>query len=112
MQTDLSLTVPQALQQALLSLSIPVHLTGFRLLCIATVLFAADPDQCMCTQLYPAVAQTLGYMDWRAIEYAIRRAILAGWKHRDTDTWARYFPGLRRAPSNKQFIATLAMYIK
>lgn len=101
----------ESITQALLQLNIPVYLSGYRQLCIAISLFADDPGQSMCNELYPAVARALGYIDWRAIEFSIRRAILIGWEHRDVVTWEAYFPGIPKAPSNKQFIATLAQRI-
>ena len=58
------------------------------------------------------VAKELGYPDWRAVEFAIRRAILWAWEHRDDALWETYFPGLTKAPTNKQFIAALALRIK
>lgn len=93
-------------------LSTPVYLSGYRCLCVAIPIFAQDISQSMCNELYPAVAKKLGYMDWRAVEFAIRRTILAAWTHRDPENWDIYFPGATKAPTNKQFIATLAQRIK
>lgn len=93
-------------------LRVPVYLSGYRYLCIAVPIFALDVSQTMCSELYPTVAKTLGYVDWRAVEFAIRRAILAAWKYRDPDIWNVYFPGINKAPTNKHFIAILAQRIK
>lgn len=103
---------PACIFQDLGKLKVPVYLSGYRQLCVAIYLFSKDPTQPMCNELYPAVAKSLGYYDWRAIEYSIRRVILTAWKHQDPDVWNAYFPGIHKAPSNKQFIATLAMRIK
>ena len=105
-------TVPEQVLQDLRQLNVPVYLSGYRCLCVAIPLFALDISQLLCSELYPAVARKLGYVDWRAVEFAIRRSILAAWKHRDPVVWDTYFPGITKAPTNKQFIATLAQRIK
>jgi len=104
--------VPESVLLDLGRLNVPVYLVGYHQLCVAITLFAKDIMQPMCGELYPAVAKALGYTDWRAIEYSIRRVILAAWDRRNPEVWEEYFPGGQRAPSNKQLIATLAMRIK
>lgn len=104
--------IPEQILYTLRILSIPMYLSGYRCLCIAIPQFAQDISQSMCNELYPAVAKALGYMDWRAVEFAIRRAIFAAWEHRDPDVWNEFFPGVTKVPTNKQFIATLAQRIK
>lgn len=104
--------VPEQVLFDLRQLNTPVYLSGYRCLCIAIPIFAGDISQSMCSELYPAVAKKLGYMDWRAVEFAIRRVIYAAWKYRDPVVWEAYFSGTGKAPSNKQFIATLAQRIK
>ena len=106
------LSVPEQVLFDLRRLNTPVHLSGYRCLCVAVPLFARDISQPMCGELYPAVAEALDYADWRAVEFAIRRTILWAWEHRDPEVWEEYFPGAVKAPSNKQFIATLAQRIK
>ena len=106
------LTVPEQVLFILRQLNMPVYLSGYRCLCAAIPVFAQDISQSMCNELYPAVAQALGYMDWRAVEFAVRRTILAAWEHRDPQIWEEYFPGFTKAPTNKQFIAILAQRIK
>ena len=104
--------VPEQVLQDLRRLNVPAHLSGYRYLCIAIPLFAEDISQPMCAELYPAVAGKLNYTDWRAVEFAIRRAILWAWEHGEREIWSSYFPGSTKAPSNKLFIATLAQRIK
>lgn len=104
--------VPEQVLFDLRQLSTPVHLSGYRCLCVAISVFMQDISQSMCNELYPTVAKELGYMDWRAVEFAIRRTILSAWRHRDPEKWEAYFPGITKAPTNKQFIATLAQRIK
>ena len=105
-------TLPEQLLCDLHRLRTPVHLSGYQCLCIAIPMFTQNISQLLCGELYPAVAKELGYMDWRAVEFAIRRTILWAWEHRDPQIWEEYFPGITKAPSNKQFIATLAQRIK
>ena len=105
-------SVPAQVLDDLRRLNVPVYLSGYRCLCVAISVFAQDISQSMCNELYPAVAKKLGYMDWRAVEFAIRRAILSAWEHRDAEIWEEYFPCAKKVPTNKQFIATLAQRIK
>ena len=105
-------TVPKQVLQDLRQLNVLVHLSGYRCLCVAILKFSQDISQTMCSELYPAVAKELGYMDWRAVEFAIRRSILWAWNHGSREVWETYFPGAVKAPSNKHFIAVLAQRIK
>ena len=104
--------VPEQVLVDLRQLSTPVHLSGYRCLYVAIPTFAQDISQSMCNELYPTVAKELGYMDWRAVEFAIRRTILSAWRHGDPKNWEKYFPGITKTPTNKQFIANLAQRIK
>ena len=105
-------TVPEQVLLDLRRLYIPVHLSGYQCLCVAIPKFALNLSQLMCGELYPTVAKELGYVDWRAVEFAIRRAILLAWENCAPEIWNEYFPGSTKAPSNKQFIATLALRIE
>lgn len=105
-------SVPEQVLFDLRQLNVPVYLSGYRCLCVAIPIFAMDISQSMCNELYPAVAKQLGYVDWRAVEFAIRRAIVSAWEHRDPEIWDACFPGSIKAPTNKQFVATLAQRIK
>ena len=110
--TSFLLEIPEQVLFDLRELNIPMHLSGYRCLCVAISVFMQDISQSMCNELYPTVAKELGYMDWRAVEFAIRRTIIAAWRHCDPKIWEKYFPGITKAPTNKQFIATLAQRIK
>ena len=89
-------------------LGCPVHRVGFRQLCVAIPLFAKGEVSSVCKELYPLIARTMGSSDWRAVERSIRCEILDGWNHGDPKIWDRFFPGRCKAPSNKEFICTLA----
>lgn len=89
-------------------LGIPVHLLGYKGLCIAIPLFAQNSLQYVTKELYPDVARAIGFSGRRCIEHSIRKAISDAWNQRDTDIWEQYFPHFKSAPSNKIFIATLA----
>ena len=105
-------SIPAQVLNDLHSLNVPVYLSGYRCLCVAIPEFAQDISQSICNELYPAIGKELGYMDWRAVEFAIRRAILSAWEHRNPEAWEEYFPGVAKVPTNKHFIATLAQRIK
>jgi len=93
-------------------LGISTHRLGYRYLTVAIPCYAADDTQSLTKELYPYVAHCFGHTDWHSIERSIRTVILAAWEQRDPVTWARYFPNQSKAPSNKQFIATLAEQLK
>ena len=105
-QADTS-TSRSALSMVLTELRVPVHKAGYRQLLTAIPLFARDPRQSLSKELYPAVAEALGYSDWKTIEYSIRRAISGAWSHRDPAAWKKYFPSDKKAPSNKVFISAM-----
>ena len=112
MQT-LPVSTPQEVTVSmLLELGIPAHRIGYTQLCIAIPHFSKNKMQCLASELYPFVAESFGYSDWRAVEHTIRDIISDAWETRDPDVWKKYFPGCTEAPTNKQFIATLAEYIK
>jgi hypothetical protein len=87
-------------------------LDGYRYLQVAIPLFAEDPAQRICKELYPAVARLLGVSGNNNIERSIRSAIEDAWVRRDPAVWDTYFPpGMvtrEKGPSNKLFIARMA----
>lgn len=93
-------------------LHISIHRVGYKQLQFLVPLYALDSDQSLTKELYPYAAKHFGYISWQPVEHAIRSAILDAWKRRNPDVWEIYFPGTKKAPSNKQFIATLAELIK
>lgn len=100
------------ISRILLHFQFPVHRIGYKQLCCAISRFAQDPTQSLSKDLYPYIAEQMGYPDWRAIETAIRGVIADAWRNGNREAWTYYFPGLTCAPSNKRFIATLAEYIQ
>ena len=92
-------------------LSIAAHRIGHKQLTIAILRYAQDDTQSLTKEVYPYVAKCLGYSDWRAVEHSIRVSIMHGWFDRSPEVWERYFPGLKKVPSNKLFIATLAQQL-
>ena len=108
-------TIPPELHWAasrmLHELGIPIHRIGYKQLCIAIVRFAGNDSQSLTKELYPFIAAQYGYADWHPVEHSIRLVILHAWENRDPGVWYRYFPGLCRQPSNKQFIATIAEFL-
>ena len=110
--TSFLIEIPEQVLFDLRELKIPMHLSGYRCLCVAISVFMQDISQSVCNEMYPTVAKELGHLDWRAVEFAIRRTIRSAWRHRDPEKWEVYFPGIIKAPTNKQFVATLAQRIK
>ena len=96
-------------------LNFPVHLDGYRQLCVALPMFAQNPQQLMTKELYPAVAKSCGCKDSRSVEHSIRKAIQAAWAQKDNAIWRKYFPfgprGNIPCPTNKEFICRLAEII-
>ena len=107
-------TLPRSLQtsQMLLALNLPAHRLGYSHLCIAIPYFAEDFRRGLTKDVYPFVAAQYGNVSWSAIEQTIRHAILYGWENGDPEVWAEFFPNAKKAPTNKQFIATLAKRLK
>ena len=93
-------------------LNIGIHRLGYRHLTVAVPCFALDDNQSLTKELYPSVADSCGCADWHSVERSIRTAIRAAWNHRDPAVWEQFFPNQAKAPSNKQFIATLAERLK
>lgn len=89
-------------------LSIAVYRDGYIQLCIGIPRYAQDSMQGVCKELYPYIAEEIGYGDWHSVERSIRFEIMDAWKRRDNDIWEKYFPNIQKAPTNKIFIATLA----
>ena len=95
----------------LLRLGIPAHRVGFKYLCIAIADFTKDNPPFLTKELYPHIAKMTGAADWRSVEISIRDVIHDGWSNGDRSAWLSYFPGSRRKPTSKQFIATIAEYL-
>jgi len=110
-RTVLNDTLDRRTARILHQLGCPVHRIGFRQLCIAIPLFAKGEASTVCKELYPLIARTMGNSDWRAVERSIRCEILDGWRSGDPEIWERFFPGKQKAPSNKEFICTMAELI-
>lgn len=84
------------------------HRLGYKCLTLAVPRYAGDDTQSLSKEVYPYVAEQLGYPDWHGVERAIRTVVQDGWNRRDPEVWEAYFPNQRKAPTNKQFIAVLA----
>ena len=89
-------------------LRISVHRLGYKCLTIAIPCYAINDTQSLTKEIYPYVANRLGYTDWHGVERAIRTVILDAWVQRDMETWEEYFPKQKKVPTNKQFMAVLS----
>lgn len=86
--------------------------SGFDDLRIAIPLFAQDPSIGIVKELYPAVVVLRGRDNWKQVEKAIRHAKEYAYTHRNDAVWSEYFPNTSHCPTNKEFIARLAEFIK
>lgn len=93
-------------------LQIGIHRLGYKQLALLIPCYCLDDNQSLTKELYPYAAQCFGYCSWQSVEHAVRIAIMDAWKQRDPSVWERYFPGMEKPPTNKQFIATLAERLK
>jgi len=89
-----------------------VHRLGYKQLLLLIPCYALDNTQSLSKELYPYAADYFGYSSWQPVEHAVRVAILDAWERRDPEVWDTFFPGMKKPPSNKQFIATIAEQIK
>lgn len=98
------------------ALDIPPVLDGYHQLCVGIPLYAADPGQKLCQNLYPAIAEKLALYDGRNVERSIRTAIHSAWLSKDPAVWAKYFPpdctGSIPCPSNKQFLTRIVQLLE
>lgn len=83
---------------------------GFRFLKIGVPLFAQDPQQRVCKELYASVARMCGAGNWNQVERSIRSATEAAWKTQ-SPAWQKYFPNAKSAPTGKTLISTLSQIL-
>lgn len=83
---------------------------GFRFLKVGIPLYAQDPQQRVCKELYVSIARICGAGSWNQVERSVRSAIEAAWSHH-APAWAEYFPGAEAAPTGKTFISRLAQIL-
>lgn len=101
------------IDDVLLRLGIPAHLSGFAYITAAleTALERPEGARLPVQELYQAVAEKYGVKDYQ-VERNIRRAIEVGWLYGDMDAQRAYFGSSVRGntgrPTNAQLIATLA----
>lgn len=104
---------PQGIvEEHLRRLGIPPHRAGFQQLRVGIPIFTQNENQLMQKELYPVIARLCGNRGADQVERSIREAIGEAWKNRDPAVWEEYFPGWKKAPSNKVFIAVLAQKLR
>ena len=89
-----------------------VHRLGYRQLLLLVPYYALDNNQSLSKELYPCVAKQFDHTSWQSVEHGVRIAILDAWKRRDSTVWNKYFSGIGKVPSNKQFLAIISELIK
>ena len=85
-----------------------VHRLGYQQLLVLIPRYAMDSSQSLSKELYPYAAECFGYTSWEPVEHAVRLAIRDAWERSVPGVWEKYFPGVQKVPSNKQFIAVIA----
>lgn len=98
-------------KELLEDLRFQMHRTGYSCLCIGIPRFKQDTRQFLSKELYPYISSQIRESSPDSVDQAIRDAIQNAWEHRDPAVWEKYFPGAVKAPSNKQFIATMAEHL-
>lgn len=88
------------------------HWGGYDDLRVGVPLFSQDSNQSMTKEFYPAVAALRGRDNWQQVEKAIRDVKEHAYAHRKDDIWKEYFPDTSQCPTNREFIARLAEFIK
>ena len=111
MPDNLPPTAQERTAEHLHKLHVPLW-NGFDDLRIAIPLFAQDPGIGIVKELYPAVAVLRGRDNWQQVEKAIRHVKEYAYAHRNDGVWSEYFPDTSHCPTNKEFIARLAEFIK
>lgn len=83
---------------------------GFRFLKIGIPLYAQDPQQRICKELYAGIAGICGAGNWNQVERSIRSAIEAAWQTR-AKAWSQFFPDAETPPTGKTFISRMAQVL-
>ena len=99
--------------QILLEIEVPSDILGFRYLreSIKLVLEDFTCIDSMCGRLYIDVAGIYGTTKGR-VERAMRHAIEVAWDRVSVVTMKKYFGVVRNKPTNGEFIATIADYLR
>ena len=96
--------------QLLLELRFNAKADGYRYLKVAIPLFAQDPQQRVCKELYVTIAELCGAGNWNQVERSVRSAIEQAWKAK-SPLWEKYFPGVTTPPTGKTFISRIALML-
>lgn len=102
--------LPQAfdLPRILQALGMPSKWDACKYLPDAVFLYAADPDQSLSKELYPAVGARHG-RSGKNVERSVRRALETAFaRHHAEPAWQKYFPNYTDYPTNEDFIARMA----
>jgi len=83
------------------------------LLRTAILMTLRDPDCLLTKEIYPALSQEYG-ASRDAVDQAIRRLIRKAWARRlqNPAAWDSVFPGCSTCPTNGQFLAAAALYLR
>ena len=96
--------------QLLLEFRFNPKMDGFQFLKIGIPLFAQDPQQRMCKELYATIAEISGAGSWNQVERSIRKAIDFAWSTH-VSIWQTAFPDATEPPTVKTFISRLSQML-
>lgn len=91
----------------LMELGFSNHRNGYFLLQQGLPLLAAHRNQQLSGQLYYQIAEATNGTE-KQVEKSIRDAITNAWSVTGPAVWDKYFPGIRKRPSNKAFLFRIA----
>ena len=83
---------------------------GFRFLKVGIPLFAQDPQQRICKELYVTIAEVCGAGSWNQVERSIRSAIENAWRT-NAPLWKKFYPDAKTPPTGKTFISRIAQIL-
>ncbi len=96
----------------LLKFGLKPGLDGFHQLQAGIPIYMQNSGQRLSKELYPAIAQLCGNDSGLQVEHSIRTAIHCAWNNRDISLWNEYFPGWKKAPTNRVFLSRMAAALK
>lgn len=113
----LNANISKQIDNVLLDIGIPMHLTGYPYVKRAIIIVAEDPERInrITYELYPELASEFSTSANR-VERAIRHGIEIAFDRCDVDVLYRYFGNsispIKGKPTNSEFIARIAAYVR
>lgn len=111
------IAVDPLVRRALMEFRVPTHLNGYKYLCEGLHRTIEDHAslQGVTKALYRDIAKVF-HTSAACVEHSMRNAVMAGWQSGTPESrrnsFGPAFDGLEKAPSNIQFLSTMAEYIE